>query len=115
MTNCKICEKVLSGKQTMYCSSGCKSKGNYGSYTQQKERGLRRKKDFIEIKGGGCEKCGYNKSLRVLSFHHRNPKDKSFGLEIRNITNKPYDILLEEVNKCDLLCANCHMELHDNE
>ena len=84
-------------------------------YLRQTQRGWIRKQSLIEMKGGGCEKCGYNKCSRCLSFHHRNPKIKKFTLDLRQIGNRTWKIVLEEFNKCDLLCMNCHGEHHDGE
>lgn len=53
---------------------------NANSYPQQKIRGLKRKYEAIV-------KCGYNKNLVALEFHHINPKDKSFTLDVRNFSN----------------------------
>ena len=57
-------------------------------------------------------KCGYDKNLRALSFHHREPEEKNFKLSARELGMYAEARLLDEVNKCDLLCANCHMEEH---
>lgn len=61
----------------------------------------------------GCKRCGYNKCAEALEWHHPN-QDKD---------NNPADLLskrgfvcyykyLEEIQKCELLCANCHREEH---
>lgn len=70
----------------------------------------RKKKELVEYKGGCCEKCGYNKSIEVLQFHHLNPNEKDF-----TISGKSYSIerLKKEVDKCILVCANCHIEIHE--
>ncbi len=65
-----------------------------------------------EYSGNKCAICGYNKSPRALSFHHRDPKKKDFGLSARGLT-RSWDKIREEIDKCVLLCANCHMEVHD--
>lgn len=65
-----------------------------------------------EYRGGKCELCGYSKSQRALSFHHRDPKKKSFGISMKGLTRSWEKIRLE-IDKCVLLCANCHMEVHD--
>lgn len=75
------------------------------------QQGIDRKKKIIEMKGGGCQKCGYNKCLRVLTFHHRDPATKSFCLTSREIGGFSWKSIIEEVEKCDLLCYNCHMEI----
>lgn len=84
-------------------------------YLRQTQRGWLRKQHLIELKGGGCEKCGYNKCSRSLNFHHRDPKTKSFGIDLRTIGNRSWKIILDEFLKCDLLCANCHGEHHHEE
>ena len=65
---------------------------------------------LVEEAGGECMKCGYNKSLRALQFHHRDPSTKSFGLSGGSIG---IDRQREEAKKCDLLCANCHAEIEE--
>ena len=67
------------------------------------------KKALIELKGGCCQKCGYDKCQEALDFHHRDPSQKEFQLFK---TFKAFEDLLQEVEKCDLLCSNCHRELH---
>jgi hypothetical protein len=68
----------------------------------------------IEHLGGRCEICGYNKCMRALSFHHRDPLKKDFGISAQGMT-RSWERVKTEVEKCMLLCANCHMELHDEE
>jgi len=67
---------------------------------------------LIEYKGGKCEvdTCKYNKSVWSMGFHHQDPKEKDF-----NISGKSYSFerLKKEVDKCVLLCGNCHGEVHE--
>jgi len=75
---------------------------------------LRRKKVkrlLVEYKGGKCEKCGYNKYVEVLDFHHRDPNEKDFGISAHGNTLN-LEKAKKEVDKCSLLCANCHREEH---
>ena len=67
-----------------------------------------------ELKINGCSICGYNNNHSVLEFHHVNPNDKSFPIAhgIRNHTNER---VAEELNKCILMCANCHKEIEFEE
>lgn len=51
-------------------------------------------------RGGKCEKCGYNKNIAALQFHHINPEDKSFTLDARTIERKSDEKVIEEFNKC---------------
>jgi hypothetical protein len=71
----------------------------------------RTKRRAVEYLGGKCSRCGYNKCVRALSFHHRDPLIKSFG--IANPSTKKWEIVKAELDKCDLLCLNCHMEIED--
>lgn len=73
----------------------------------------RTKEKLIEYKGGKCEKCGYNKCSDALEFHHNNPNEKDFGISTRGDI-KSFEALKKEVDKCTLLCSNCHRELHFN-
>lgn len=57
----------------------------------------------------GCAHCGYNTSARALQFHHTD--DKEF--EISTYRARSWERLLIEIEKCILLCANCHAEEHD--
>ena len=64
----------------------------------------------VEYKGGKCERCGYNKCMRALSFHHLDPKQKDF--QISGAHCRKWDIVQKELDKCILLCCNCHAEIH---
>lgn len=69
------------------------------------------KEKAIKYKGGKCMICGYDKSNWSLDFHHRDPNEKDFGIASSNILK--WDLLKIELDKCDLLCKNCHGELHE--
>lgn len=64
--------------------------------------------------GGVCGLCGYSKSLSALTFHHKNPLFKSFNLAGTGLC-KAWDKLVLELDKCQLLCFNCHNEVHEQE
>jgi len=66
----------------------------------------------LKYKGGKCEQCGYKKSIRALEFHHRDPNEKDFHISNGGHT-RSWDRVKTELDKCDLLCANCHAETHD--
>lgn len=68
------------------------------------------KQELVEYKGGKCEICGYDKCIDALEFHHLDPNEKEFGISNGNI--KSLEKLKKEADKCILLCANCHRELH---
>ena len=75
---------------------------------QNKKNRAKTKKDLIDYKGGKCEKCGYDNPV-ALQFHHKDPSEKDFTILS---TNRNVKLLFEEADKCMLLCANCHFELH---
>ena len=56
----------------------------------------------------GCAKCGYNKHPAALDFSHRNPKEKQFNISAGRFYSM--EKLTKEIEKCDILCANCHRE-----
>ncbi len=76
--------------------------------------GLRRKKlktMVIEYKGGKCIICGYNKCAGAFDLHHIDGSTKEFGLSHRGLT-RSWEKIQKEADKCVLLCANCHREVH---
>lgn len=92
-TNCLAC----------YCKS-CAS-------TQVTIRLQKFKQKCLLYKGGKCTICGYNKCVAALHFHHRNPEVKNFNICSYQF-HKWNSIIEAELDKCDLLCANCHIEQH---
>lgn len=65
----------------------------------------------IEYKGGQCERCGYNQCLDAFEFHHRDPTQKDFSISNKGYT-RSWKKVQEELDKCAILCANCHREVH---
>ena len=121
-TQCFNC-KPFGKKGRTNASSVAKTMCNYQNWPEEwkKEhqaktrlRGEDKKQKMIQIKGGCCEICGYNKSLRALTFHHRDPSNKKFGLDKENTLRHSWNEILEELQKCNLLCANCHFELEES-
>lgn len=77
------------------------------------EHHRRFKKKAIEYKGGSCKICGYNKCLSAMVFHHRDPDQKDFS--VSQLKSASWETMRLELDKCDLLCSNCHSELHEAE
>ena len=69
----------------------------------------RKKIELVEYKGGSCELCGYNKCISALEFHHKDPNEKDFNISGKSWS---YERLKNEVDKCILVCSNCHKEIH---
>jgi protein-arginine kinase activator protein McsA len=70
------------------------------------------KTEAIRLKGGKCADCGWNGNIAAFQFHHRDPSEKRF-----TISSNPkvsWEKYWEEIEKCDLLCANCHMIRHSD-
>lgn len=65
----------------------------------------------IEYKGNKCSICGYDKCLDALEFHHINIAEKEFNISDRNIKLN-WPSIKEELDKCILVCCNCHREIH---
>ncbi len=64
----------------------------------------------IEYKGGECQVCGYDKYPGALDLHHKNHKDKRFGIGDKGYT-RSWEKVKAELDKCVLVCANCHREI----
>ncbi len=64
----------------------------------------------IEYKGGKCQTCGYDRCPGALELHHLNAKEKSFGIGDKGYT-RSWEKVKAELDKCILLCANCHREV----
>lgn len=71
----------------------------------------RTKKKLIDYKGGKCCRCGYNKCIEAFDFHHTDPSKKDFALSSKSFS---FERLKNEVDKCELVCSNCHREIHYN-
>lgn len=94
----------------MFCSIKCKNT-THQSYSAQKKRGLERKLFFVAKLGGKCSVCGYSTNLSGLAFHHLHGKE--FQLDARSLSNRKIEPILNEIEKCILLCHNCHAETHN--
>jgi hypothetical protein len=69
------------------------------------------KEKAIEFLGGKCFFCGYARSHAALDFHHIDEKSKSFGLSQDGLT-RSWEKTKKELEKCILVCANYHREIH---
>ena len=70
------------------------------------------KEKLVELKGGKCEVCGYDKCIGALEFHHEDESAKDAKISL--IYNRGWERILKEIDKTKLLCANCHREIHEN-
>jgi hypothetical protein len=88
------------------CSSYCK----ICLYQVQKSRWLLRKKEAVDLLGGKCCKCGYDKNLGALHFHHIDPNLKEYTWNKMRLMS--WSNMIDELKKCILVCGNCHAEIH---
>lgn len=110
---CSICHKSKEEYSNFYK----RKRGGFNSYCKvcstkdivKRTRQLKVK--AIQYKGGKCVICGYSKCSRSLDFHHINPTQKEFSMGER--TTNDFEKIKIELDKCILICKNCHGELHD--
>jgi hypothetical protein len=86
--------------------SYCKQCGKNKTVTQQKQLKLQ----CINYKGGKCSICGYDKYFGSMEFHHLDPSKKDFGISDGRCYN--FNKIKIELDKCILVCSNCHKEIH---
>lgn len=129
VTECKWCGcEILNvgtrkGGVRNWCSEKCHSRWRYwndprtlsgDTYTAQKERGYANKWKALELKGCKCQMCGESRPS-TLCFHHRDHDSKEIKLDSRSFANLKWSSIEKELEKCDLLCHNCHSVLHYSE
>ncbi|MBR4260751.1 MAG: hypothetical protein IKQ33_02205 [Clostridia bacterium] len=112
---CEICEEKFETKSStrIYCykCSGDSTRQDNNTRKHQKTI-LRRsmKLQAVKLLGGKCCKCGYDRCIDALEFHHENQDEKEFKLGSGNTMSwKDYK---SEAMKCILVCSNCHKEIH---
>lgn len=130
---CLVCEKLntisaQTEKQCSYCKEvkptteyyprQSRGRKGFSAYCrkcigkQNAERARQEKLKCLEYKGSKCEVCGYSKYVGALEFHHRNPIEKDFAISKIKVFD---DKMRRELDKCDLLCSNCHKERHSSD
>lgn len=113
----KICSKCKIEKPlTDFHKNGFDKYGNqkYRGYCKNCANALeknryKKKKEYINSFKSECKKCGENRQY-VLDFHHLNSEEKDFT--IGQFRKGSFSILKEEIEKCVVLCSNCHREYH---
>jgi hypothetical protein len=111
---CPSCKNVLElNNKNYYIRKSQKGFHYYCKKCQDQkthELQLRRKLEAVKYKGGACMVCGYSRYVGSLDFHHLDPKQKEFSISKYRTYN--IENLKPELDKCILLCRNCHGELH---
>ena len=104
MRICKLCHHKFKSYQSR-CIARCGS-------CNTKIRRFRAKAAAIKYLGGKCERCGWFGNQAALQFHHKDSNGKEFT--IGNVANKSWNSIKNEMQKCILLCANCHSIEHSS-
>ena len=114
MKHCNRCNRDLPenkfGKNGNGTHSICKE-----CQCERIKQGQRETRDYIQSLKHQCSKCGYDKCVEALEFHHINSQDKDSELScyIKRVFSPALKELIDkEVSKCVVLCANCHREEH---
>jgi len=68
------------------------------------------KKERLKYRGSKCSSCGYDKCIASLDFHHTDPTKKEFSIE--DCDKNDLEAVMPELDKCVILCKNCHAEIH---
>jgi len=113
MANCTTCNVELTeenGFLRKSRKSGFQSMCRvcFNEYTKQ--RWIDRKEKAVEYMGGKCQDCGYSKCIAALEFHHLDPSTKEANWN--KIRLWEWSRVEAELDKCVLLCSNCHRERH---
>lgn len=126
MKYCKNCNVLKDKKNTYkvlvrgktYFKTYCKKCDNTiirKKYPDKRTPIIKKKREYcINYAGKKCMICGYSRCVNALEFHHKDPSKKDFGISSTTITNKSVELLRNEIEKCILVCANCHREIHYN-
>lgn len=105
--SCRRCGETDEAKLRKGCRYICKS----CDAKRTAERHRLYKKKAVEYKGGKCTQCGYNKCLAALDFHHVDPSQKD--PDWKNMRHRSFESVMKELDKCVLVCKNCHAEIHN--
>jgi hypothetical protein len=93
----------------MKCAWHCCNKETTKFHVTKRREAL--KKMSVAYKGGKCTVCGYDKSIWAMQFHHRDRQLKEFTVSHGNTPS--WAKVQKELDKCDLVCSNCHAEIEE--
>lgn len=104
-SHCKDCQKIKDKK--LYDNSLTRKED---IRKRQKIQSIKLREIIINLKkSSSCVNCGESR-FYVLDFHHK--KDKKFDISQAPQKNVSINKLKSELNKCEILCSNCHREKH---
>ena len=116
MRTCPKCQEIKDDSR-FYERSDRTGKSQSYCKDCNKENAIDRQRKFkimcVEYKGGKCSLCGYDKCMGALDFHHIDPSKKDFAIsEQRRTSQQKFSVVKNELDKCILVCSNCHSEIH---
>ena len=103
--NCRLCNREYTCDRNRTRCNSCNTK----------IRRVRNKIGAIQFLGGKCNGCNTKadlSNLAIFVFHHKDPTKKEFA--IAGVANKGWEVVKKELEKCELLCANCHQQEHSD-
>lgn len=107
---CPKCKQLLINTEFFASHSWCRKCISNQTIDRQREF----KQRCIDYKGGCCCICKYNKTNSALEFHHKDKSKKDFNISYYKLVSikNNFEIVQKELDKCLLVCANCHREIH---
>lgn len=98
----------------IYCNSCLKRYLKQSFPRSSTQKRMIRNRIFITLykKNKKCKMCGYSKYPEIMDFHHKNSRAKEKSVSELMRTLQPIDKIKREIEKCVLLCPNCHREVH---
>jgi len=108
---CRCCSQLSKKKLVPVIAARYQEKRKNSEWLERRQRLLRErrketKRTLVDYKGGCCMDCHNSFPLECFHFDHRDPFTKLFDIGAK--MNRPMELLKAEVDKCDLVCANCH-------
>lgn len=115
---CRSCQKAFPLTKEFFFSNGKTPKGSVKwkptcKKCETSERKLGYAETLEEVFGEiKCSVCGYDKHKGVIDCHHLDPSKKDFEVTTFRTSRRDKNLVIKELKKCVLLCANCHREVH---
>ena len=99
-------------KRCFLCKKNDKNKNKSKENEQKQIKRNTKTQQIVDYMGGCCIVCGYNKSNYAMECHHTDPTQKEHT--ISQLKYKKWETILKEIEKCVLVCSNCHRDIHTN-
>ncbi len=122
---CKLCQnggrwiggRIRSEEERIRVNTQNRESYERNKEKYQKRTGVRNAKYKLKaLRAHGhvsCQRCGFPHPA-ALEFHHRDPSTKEFNIATAVVAPKkyPWEAILKELEKCDVICSNCHKIEH---